>query len=228
MERCIIITSYLNGKIRDLIDLMEDDFILCADGGYQLARDEGITPSLVIGDFDSQKLRREDIPGDIPVKEHPVMKDLTDTGLCLEYAVEQGYRNIMVLGGFGGREDHTVANLQNLFCYARDGALIMMIDKQNIAFPLIDSDILIPARKGWTISVFSHTEKAYGVTIRGALYPLEDHILDSDFPLGVGNSAVEDEVYIKVERGALLVMMGRDDEESLSSNEAASPSAAEA
>jgi thiamine pyrophosphokinase len=119
----------------------------------------------------------------------------------------------MILGGFGGREDHTVANLQNLFYYAKNGALIMMIDKQNVAFPLIDSDILIPERKGWTISVFSHTEKSYGVTIRGALYPLEDHVLDNDFPLGVGNSAVEDEVYIKVERGALLVMMGLDDKE---------------
>ncbi len=212
MQRCIIITSYLNGKIRDLIDLMEDDFILCADGGYKVARDEDIIPSLVIGDFDSnQRVRREDIPDDIPVETHPVMKDLTDTGLCLEYAIEKGYRNIMILGGFGGREDHTVANLQNMFNYAKDGALIMMIDRQNVAFPLIDSDILIPERKGWTISVFSHTEKSYGVTIRGALYPLEDHVLDNDFPLGVGNSAVEDEVYIKVERGALLVMMSHDD-----------------
>ena len=33
MQRCIIITSYLNVKILDLIDIMEDDFILCADGG---------------------------------------------------------------------------------------------------------------------------------------------------------------------------------------------------
>ena len=30
------------------------------------------------------------------------MKDLTDTGLCLEYAIEKGFRNIMILGGFGG------------------------------------------------------------------------------------------------------------------------------
>ena len=209
--RCIIITNYIKGTIRDLIDLKEDDMILCADGGYVNAAAEGIRPDMVIGDFDSRKeFRREDVPEDIPVDPWPSHKDYTDTALCLDWAVEHGYRNILVVGGFGGREDHTIANLQNLFLFARRGAAVMMIDRQNIAFPLIDDEVVLEGREGWYLSVFAHSDKAEGVTLRGVEYPLEDFTMTNEFPLGVCNEAAEDEVYIKVEKGALLIMMTKD------------------
>lgn len=209
--RCIIITNYLQGKIRDLIDIMPDDYIICADGGYRIAEAEKVKPSVVIGDFDSRlDLNREDIPEDIPVETFSSHKDYTDTALCLDYAVEHGFKNILIIGGFGGREDHTVANLQNLFLFAKRGAAVMMIDRQNIAFPIINDSVTMDGREGWYISVFSHTEKSEGVTIRGVEYPLEDYTLDSDFPLGVCNEPTEDTVTIGVKNGELLVLMSRD------------------
>ena len=210
-ERCIIITNYLQGNIRDLIDIQEDDVILCADGGYVNATAEGIKPSRVIGDFDSRSsFNREDVPDDIPVEPWSSHKDYTDTALCLDWAIEHGYRNILVIGGFGGREDHTIANLQNLFLFAKQGASVMMVDRQNLAFPLIDGEVTLEGRDGWYLSVFAHSEKAEGVTLRGVEYPLEDHTLTNDFPLGVCNEPTGDEVYIKVEKGELLIMMTRD------------------
>ena len=39
--------EYIKGKIRDT------DFIICADGGYNHAQKMGITPDVLLGDFDS-------------------------------------------------------------------------------------------------------------------------------------------------------------------------------
>ncbi len=215
MKRCIIITSYIHGHIHDLVDLQPEDFILCADGGAKLALEEGLVPSLVIGDFDSnQGFAVADLPPTIPVQVHPVQKDYTDTGLCLAYAVENGFQDILVLGGFGGREDHTMANLQNLFHYHRPGIRLTMRDAQNMALPVVNQSLSLPCAKGWRLSVFSHSAQSLGVTLRGVLYPLEGGTLSSNFPLGVGNSALADEVFIEVKEGALLVMLSRDDADS--------------
>jgi len=210
-ERCIIITNFLHGKIRDLIDIYETDYIICADAGYRLAVAEGIQPSVVVGDFDSSsEFRQKDIPEDIPTVVWPHHKDYTDTGLCLDYAMDKGFRSILIIGGFGGREDHTIANIQNMFYFAREGAQVMMIDEQNIAFPLIEDEVTMPDRPGWYLSVFAHTDTAKGVTIRGAEYELEDGELDNFFPLGVCNWCIGNELTIGVREGALLVMLSRD------------------
>ncbi len=44
-RRCVIISAYNNSTIRASIALRENDFILCADGGYALAVKEGETRS---------------------------------------------------------------------------------------------------------------------------------------------------------------------------------------
>lgn len=210
-SRCLIITNYLHGKIKDLVDIAEDDFILCADGGYRLAEAEGIVPSMVIGDFDSREdFKQKDVPESIPVDTWPSHKDYTDTGLCLDWALVHGYRQILVIGGFGGREDHTMANFQNLFLFTKQGADIMMVDEQNIAMALLPGDYAFPRKEGWYLSLFAHTPLVKGLTITGVEYPLDDHTLDNDFPLCVCNRAEEEEMTVSFREGELLLVMSRD------------------
>ena len=52
------------------------DFVVCADGGLELAQKWGIQPDLAVGDFDSF---HGDIPGDLPVVPLNPHKDDTDT-----------------------------------------------------------------------------------------------------------------------------------------------------
>ncbi|MEA4987868.1 MAG: thiamine diphosphokinase, partial [Anaerovorax sp.] len=103
MKRCIIITAYLKKSIRQSLRIHDDDFIICADGGYELAKKEGIVPHIVIGDFDSGNAPEKDSETVIHV---PAEKDDTDTLLCLKYGIETGFHVFGIVGGIGGRLDH--------------------------------------------------------------------------------------------------------------------------
>ena len=75
------------------------DYIIAADGGYRSLRARGIEPDFVMGDFDSLGYR----PDHPNVETHPVMKDDTDLGLAVRWALGHGYRRLVMAGALGGR-----------------------------------------------------------------------------------------------------------------------------
>ena len=111
-----IILSHIEGDLAEIAAPEEDSFVICADGGYGKALEAGIKPDIVIGDLDSSA--DTSIPDDIPLIRLQVEKDVTDTDSCLEYALEQGFSSIFIIGGLGGRCDHSIANIQNIVRYS--------------------------------------------------------------------------------------------------------------
>ena len=89
--RGVIIAS---GKIRDYeyisSFISEEDFIICADGGYNHAKNMNIKPDILIGDMDSVT----DFMHDVEVLKYPTDKDFTDGELCIKYAKEKNCRLI--------------------------------------------------------------------------------------------------------------------------------------
>jgi thiamine pyrophosphokinase len=57
------------------------------------------------------------------------------------------------------------------------------------------------------VSIFSYTERCGGITLKGLSYPLEDALLDQNFPLGVSNSMIGEPASISVREGRLLVIL---------------------
>ena len=53
MSRCIIIAPLYAGEDAEWLRRGEDDFLICADGGYDAAVRCGMKPDLTVGDFDS-------------------------------------------------------------------------------------------------------------------------------------------------------------------------------
>ena len=52
-KRCVVIGSSPDTDIETIKKTVKsDDFTVCADGGYLFAEKAGITPQLIIGDFD--------------------------------------------------------------------------------------------------------------------------------------------------------------------------------
>ena len=203
MKKCLIITSYIEGNLTGLISGFDPDFILCADGGYNHAKAAGIRPDLLIGDMDS--IDTSDDP-EIEKIIYPAEKDDTDTGLCLQLALDRGYRNIMIAGGLGGRLDHTISNIELITGKIEQADSITIKDLHNSCTVIRNSSITLQKGISKYVSVFSMTEKSTGVYENGFKYPLVDAVLPFGSTLGTSNEIIEDEAVISVRDGILLIV----------------------
>ena len=107
MSRCVIIGG---SEIRNY-PLMRsyfrpDDYVIYCDCGLKHAEALGVSPSLIIGDFDSHP-KPENMEN---VIELPVVKDDTDTIFAVKEAIRRGFSEVLMIGVTGGREDMTLGN----------------------------------------------------------------------------------------------------------------------
>lgn len=201
-RRCVIFTARCEGDPWLAYAPRPGDYVLCADGGWRIAHRAGAKIDLVIGDFDSSAE-----PEGVPTARFPVEKDDSDTLLCLKKGLSLGFEDFLIVGGFGGRLDHTLANLQALNFAAVRGVHAEMSDGLYWATVIRGGSVCVPRRAG-KLSVFAMDAECRGVTIRGAKYEARDATFTNAFPLGMGNDFVADHAEISVREGALLVMVG--------------------
>lgn len=180
----------------------DNELVIAVDGGLQILQDMNIIPDIIIGDFDSLGY----VPDGENVIKHEIKKDDTDTMLAVKYAIENGYNDIEIFGGTGGRIDHTIANLQTMLFASQKGVSIKMIDATNEYVVITDSDIELMEPKGKGLAVFAMGGIASGVNIRNAEYMAENITLKPDNPMGVSNSFIGKKVEISVDNGSLLII----------------------
>ncbi len=187
--------------------LRSADLVLCADGGANQAYEWKIKVDVLLGDMDS--VRPEVLAyyrqQGSRILVFPPAKDETDTQIALRAAVEMGADEILLCGSMGGRMDHAFSNLMAGVGLAKRGIRLLHTD--------VDCDIWLTAsalelsgKKGDTVSVFSLTEKASGVTLQGFAYPLHEAELDSGNPYAVSNVLLEETGKIQVKNGVIAVM----------------------
>ncbi len=180
-------------------------FVIACDRGYVYAERLGLTPDLIVGDFDSAPPPT----GAAPVKRFPSRKDDTDTMLAAREALAHGFADVAVCCAFGGRLDHTLANLQTAAYLAAHGARTRLLGENTEALVFAGGGARIPRREGWSLSVFALGGVCEGVTIRGTKYECENETLTGDFPLGVSNVWASEAAEIRLRRGTLLVIQSR-------------------
>ncbi|MEG1896119.1 MAG: thiamine diphosphokinase [Oscillospiraceae bacterium] len=203
MKRCIVIGSMpVEIPLKKLIKA--GDFIFCADGGYLEAKKQGITPNMIVGDFDSSEK-----PTDTQafVLALPAEKDDTDTYYIARHIVENNFTDALFCGVTGGRLEHTIANLQMLKFLAANRVNATIMDKTSQIMVLTDGKILLPPMENKYFSIFSMNEKAEGVSEKGAKYQLDGVEVTNEYPIGISNEFVGKEVEIQVEKGSLLLII---------------------
>lgn len=183
--------EYIKSKIK------ENDFIICADGGYNHAVKMNINPDVLIGDFDSAE-GFESVEDRI---EYPVRKDYTDGELAVMYAVEHGYDEITLIAMSGDRFDHTMADVLLLDKCKRG----VLIDDNNEIY-LLKDELLIKGRKGQTLSIIPVKGDACGLVTEGLEYSLRGETLYFASSRGISNVMLADECRIKIKSGMALVI----------------------
>jgi thiamine pyrophosphokinase len=222
--RCVILTAHIKSDTFDRVQFTSDDYIICADGGYDLALANGIVPALAIGDMDSVTARDFGSTEKIVL---PAEKDDTDTLAAVRYGISKGYADFLIIGGLSGRFDHSFAVIQTLSFLTDMGCKAEVIDGGNHAFMIAGSKsgigqlTLDPEayrlRRSEAeaslfpfpyFSVYSYSERSEGVSITGAKYPLDFTILTHSYPLGTSNEFIPgEEAVITVVAGRLLIVV---------------------
>ena len=182
----------------------QNDYIIAADNGYTALLSHGITPDLVVGDFDS--LGR--VPDHPNVLHSPAEKDDTDMMLAVKQGLELGFKTIIINGGLGGRLDQTLANIQILAYIAEKKARGLLIGETTCVTAVRNNKIIFSATTtpGNTISVFSAGDRAEGVALKGLKYPLEDATLTCVYPIGVSNEFTSSTATVSVENGTMIII----------------------
>ena len=182
--------------------------VICADAGIEHAERWGITPHLVVGDLDSATGDVEGwcLENGIELMRFPVEKDKTDVELAIDVAVSRQVTQITLVGVWGGRIDHSLANLDLLYGLARAGIRGELITSEARLLTLM-GPLVLPMTVGGVISLLPLTEECRGVTTQGLYYPLSDASLRRGTTLGISNMAVAERIKISCAQGILLVVL---------------------
>lgn len=170
-----------------LTALPQPDYVIAADSGYDKAAALGITPDLLVGDFDSIRHDRATLPASMEIYKVPCEKDVTDTMLACDVAIERGYRHITIAGGTGGRADHGLSNILFLENLTNRHVDALLTDGENRIMVCRDRTVEIPDRGGY-FSVFALDTCV--VTLTGCKYPLHAATLRRDLPYAVSNEVL--------------------------------------
>ena len=203
--KCVIIGSVPEKDSQLVKEYARGAFVICADGGADTARECGVTPNLLVGDFDSV---RGELPGGVETIRLSTHKDDTDMMYAIKEGFRRGYNSYILLGAVGGeRFDHSIANICALHFIAAHGGKGAAISSDCKVFILTEGKLTLTEMKGCIVSVFPHGVPYCTVSYQGLEYPLIHHNLYAEDPMGVSNRILMDRAEIILHEGSALVIV---------------------
>ena len=138
---------------------------------------------------------------------------MTDTEAALDIAATKHPSSITILGGLGGRFDHTMGNIALLSKYDLP---IKIKDEKNSVTLLRPGKYFVAKDDYKYISLVPFTPSVSGLSISGVKYTLKDAELTHDNTLGISNEITETSsnasltCEISFKTGKLLVCQSND------------------
>jgi thiamine pyrophosphokinase len=200
-----------NGKVerkafyKNLIK--SNDYIVAVNGGSKHARAFNVIPNVIIGDLDS--ISEEDyeffLKKGCEFRKYPTNKDKTDVHLAVDYIIEKGFKEILLLCSFGDRIDHILANLFLLMKVAESGINVKSIDEFSETIYVNKSE-RIEGNVGEVVSLIPMTSIVTGVKLEGLKFEPKNGKLKMSDTLGISNILTKKIATISIKTGKLLVV----------------------
>ena len=217
MKRAVI---FANGNLSDLSQakniITKEDYLIAADGGIKHILKLGLTPQIIIGDFDSTplslqkkliKMSKEQKSLFPTMIKYPTKKDKTDFELAINFALEKKYHQIIIFGILGNRIDHSMANIFLLAKIQTENKLITVkIFEDNKEIYILNKEIIINGQIGDEVSIIPVSEKLEGVVTDGLEYQLNNETLFFGSTRGISNVLNKTSAKITVADGIALVV----------------------
>ena len=148
--------------------------VVCCDGAADAYRRRFRRwPDVIIGDFDSirfenlrsqiSNLKSQDIPVAVCVPD----QETNDLEKAMTYCAKQGWRNPIIVGATGKREDHTIGNVFRALDYGCE----IVTDRGR--FVPVCGKATFKVAKGAAVSIFAPNPKTR-MTSKGLEWPLDE------------------------------------------------------
>ncbi|MEX1019944.1 MAG: thiamine diphosphokinase [Litorilinea sp.] len=203
---------FVNGIVQSYAPLVawldQADLWVAADGGLRHFRAMDRQPHALVGDLDSVEpnLVAELEAAGVHIERHRPEKNETDLELAIEYAIQAGASQIVLLGALGGRLDQTLANLLLLAQRAWPAA-ISVVEADQVATVLRPGYTLeLEGVPGSVVSLIPLTTAVTGITYHGLKYPLRQATLAFGSTRGVSNEMAETRATVQIETGLALIV----------------------
>ena len=176
--------------------------IICADGAADKLINYGKKPDVVIGDFDSTKIKNNTrIKNWIEAPN----QNKTDLEKTFEWCINNNIIKIVLLGAGGGREDHMLGNLFILAKYHEKLNCEIITNHSKII--CASGENHISTHSNQNVSIIA-TEPIESITLEGLQYDMKNEKI---FPSAraISNKAVSNQFYLK-SSGRVLVFLNHD------------------
>lgn len=177
--------------------------IVAVDGGLTYCQQMGITPDLLIGDFDSVTPELLQQYSHVPTFRYPTEKDDTDLELALKAIDHPGVETIGLFGAMGNRVDHTLNNLNLLSLFPK-----IIIETETESVFSIGHEKHIDCHPGQKLSLLPLNSPALGVTTTGLQWELKNANLNQYFR-SISNVCSGHSLTIKIDHGELICCLTR-------------------
>ena len=214
---CVFCNGQLENPAKAKKIAIDCDLMIAADGGAKYFVDIGLSPQVIIGDMDSIDSDIWKGKSGIENIKYPTDKDKSDAELAVEYALEHGCEQVILLAATGGRLDHTLGNITLVAAYPGrvaifDGtATLVAVDKSE--------KCVLNGKIGTTVSLIPYNSDRLQIRTSGLKYPLQDQCLRF-FTHGLSNELSQTQACVCVRDGTILVSI-ENDEQLISSSAAA-------
>lgn len=199
---------FINGDAPKSFPKIENyGLIACTDGAFHYLKHLNFPLDkldFISGDFDSHSGADENVYDEKFI--YTPDQDKTDFHKALEIIVEKGFKNVDVLGGSGGEQDHFLGNLTVAFGF-KDQLNIKFYDEFS-EYYFIPKRFTVKGAKDKMVSLYPFPS-VENITTKGLNWCLTNGDLSITSRIGTRNFAVEDEVSVEYETGDLLIFIGR-------------------
>ena len=184
-----------------LRQLENADTIICCDGAVTKLLELGFKPTVIIGDGDSAPPEILAEYADIFIQDKD--DNYNDLNKAFRYAIRNGLTQIALLGAFGLREDHALANLSIVLMFAEEEHLdIVMISNYGVFTPAFQT-VTLNAFVGQQVSIFSFQQDTH-FSFSNLKYPVEHRAFRHFWEASL-NEAMAEQFTIRFEQGRVFV-----------------------
>ncbi len=206
--RCVIIGgAEIKNYEKAASYIKKDDSVIICDSGLYHCKGLGVSPSLIVGDFDSYRGQTKSLEEEYhaEVIHLPREKDDTDSMYAIKEGINRGYDEFLLLGMVGNRFDHSFVNIAALLYLHNRGKKALIVDDYS-EMEVLDKEATVTKDYAFfsLLNVFGEENE---VSIEDAKFPLNHGSITPEYQFAVSNEVLPNKTTkITLHKGRVLLV----------------------